>query len=149
MAAYSNNPGVSRKRKMTICEEPSTLVYTLLKPTAKLTFENFHLIVRSLHTYMVESITPMPETNCVHVKLGYLASVKNAFAKLGKLQLYATVHKLSAHVQDHELSALDALQKEFNFGGPSESDNTAPTKKRKRYIPSVELPEEYSEPEHE
>lgn len=143
--------GPSKKRRVNICEEPSTLVYTLLNPD-KLSFKNFSLIIRSLHTYMVEDIVPYADKNCVHVKLNYQASVKNAGMKLGKLSKFVSVHKLSTFVKDDELSTLDQLQRDFGFGA---HDDETPNKKvvrpqkRGRYLPSTAVLEEDSESEHE
>lgn len=110
-----------RKRKSQLCEEPSTLVYTLLTPS-KLPFKDFSLIIRSLHSYMVEDIVPMETSNTVHVKLNYQASVKNAKAKLGSLTGMVSVHKFSAFVKDDELSCLDKLRKQYGFGGQASND---------------------------
>lgn len=107
----------SRKRGRGIVEEPSTLVYTLIDPT--LPFDHFSLIVRSLHSYMVEDIVQNRELQTIHVKLGYLASVENARRKLGGLCDKIIVHKLSSFVKEDELSLLEKLQKEYNFGAPT------------------------------
>lgn len=98
-----------------IVKEPSTLVYTLLDTNA-LPFEDFSLLVRSLHTWMVESITPNPQSNNVHVKLSYQASVVNAYAKLGDLQNIVTITKLSSFIKDDEISRLEELRRRFNIG---------------------------------
>lgn len=98
-----------------LCQEPCTLVYTLLDTNA-LTFDEFSLIVRSLHSYMVDSIIPNPEYNNVHVKLNYQASVTNATAKLGGLQTTIGITKLSTFVQENEFSTLEQLRRKFGFG---------------------------------
>lgn len=97
-----------------ISHEPCTLVYTLLDSNA-ISFEDFSLIVRSLHSYMVDSIKPNPEQLNVHVKLNYQASLVNATAKLGDLQQYVGLTKLSSFVQDSELTRLEMLRKQFNI----------------------------------
>lgn len=144
----------SSKRRLNICEEPCTLVYTLLnEDLLNLNFDHFFLIVRDLHSYMVEDIVPHPETNCVHVKLGYLASLKNARAKLGKLRKYVAVSKLSTFIKDDELSTLDALRQRFGFGAQAlDSDEEedvqkvkCPAKKRKMFRNMSSTPEEVSE----
>lgn len=147
--------GYSRKRgNKNITEEPSTLVYTLLDPT-KLSFNKFDLIVRSLHSYMVDDIVKMPATNSVHVKLLYQASTANAIKKLGPiLPQYIAVNKLSTYVNETELTALDALKKEFGFGAATQDCDDQPVlpvrppaKKPKtpKYKPVPELIEEDSE----
>lgn len=111
-----------------IIEEPSTLVYSLLNPSA-LPFEHFSLIVRSLHKYMVEDIQEHRTSNTVHVKLQYQASVKNAFLKLGpKLAQWITICKLSQFVKDEELPLLDELRRKygFSFNADAADDESPP-----------------------
>lgn len=136
-----------RKRKVQLCEEPSTLVYTLLNPK-KLPFAKFSLIIRSLHSYMVDDILPMPDSNCVHVKLNYQASVKNACAKLGpNLERLICVTKLSSFIKDDELSLLDELKREYGFGTTNADEKKSRNKKAKTtesprgYIENTELSE--------
>lgn len=115
---------LQRKRRATnVTEEPCTLVYTLINP-CDLKFDDFCLIVRSLHTYMVEDIVPYPESNCVHVKLGYQASTANAIKKLGPmLPQYIAINKLSTYVKESELLTLDCLKKRFGFGAEAINDD--------------------------
>lgn len=135
---------------MNITEEPSTLVYTLLDHST-LPFEHFSLIVRSLHSYMVEEITPNEESKCMYVKLGYQASIKNATAKLGKLVTDISITKSSSHVDASELSLLDKLKKQYGFGGPAEEAATSRpiAKKARSYLPSANVLEEYPESQYE
>lgn len=140
-----------RKRKMQLCEEPSTLVYTLLN-TKKLPFDHFSLIIRSLHSYMVDAIIPSSEENCVRVKLLYQASVKNARAKLGKLSKFVTVHKMSQFIEDKELPLLDKLKSEFGFGvADDEAKTTSKSNKKPKllqegqYLENTEMSEGDSE----
>lgn len=99
-----------------LVEEPCTLVYTLLNPTA-VPYEHFSLIVRSLHKYMVEEITEHETARTIHVKLGYQASIKNAFIKLGPfLSRHIFISKLSQFVKDEELPLLDDLRRRYGFG---------------------------------
>lgn len=98
-----------------ITHEPSTLVYTLLDES-KINFDDFYLIVRSLHSYMVDSIVPNPEHLNVHVKLNYQASVSNAQQKLGALQSAVGVTKLSSHINESEFSRLEQLRRRFGVG---------------------------------
>lgn len=111
-----------------IVNEPCTLVYTLLD-TNVLSFDDFSLIVRSLHSYMVESIVPHPEENNVHVKLSYQASIANATAKLGTLQDCVSVTKLSSYIKDSEISHLEQLKRQFNIGF-GEASTSGPLRKQ-------------------
>lgn len=121
---------MKRKRASGVIEEPSTLVYTLLDPN-ELPFNDFSLIVRSLHTYMVEEITPYPASNTIHVKLGFQASVANACKKLGLLENVIAITKLSTFVADTELPLLDQLKRKYGFGIPNEEPETqVPTYKQ-------------------
>nr|QTE03842.1 MAG: hypothetical protein [Periparus ater parvoviridae sp.] len=118
-----------------ISYEPSTLVYTLLD-TSEISFNDFSLIVRSLHSYMVDSILPNPESNNVHVKLNYQASLANATAKLGSLQNIISVTKLSSFVKDTELTTLEQLRRRYNFGGDAPAaPSYLPGRNRQRAIP--------------
>lgn len=117
-------------RQPNISMEPCTLVYTLLDCNA-LKFDDFFLIIRSLHSYMVDSIVPNPEFKNVHVKLNYQASVANAHAKLGTLQSAVGVTKLSNHVKESEFAHLERLRRQFGIGnGESCSVNEQPTKRK-------------------
>lgn len=126
-----------------ITSEPCTLVYTLLD-TSTIPFDDFHLIVRSLHSFMVDDIIPHPESSNVHVKLQYQASVANAEAKLGDLAALVSVTKLSSFIKDSEISRLEQLKRRFNIGaaeppaGPSRPTKFA--KKGRRVNPYARQP---------
>lgn len=104
---------------------------------------------------MVEDIVPMPESNCVHVKLNYQASVKNAKAKLGALSALVSVHKFSAFVKDDELSLLDELKKQYGFGigadaeSPKSSHKKQKVSKKVTYLENTANPEDDSESDNE
>lgn len=98
-----------------ITYEPCTLVYTLLNEDV-ISFDDFCLLIRANHSFMVESINPNPETNNVQVKLNYQASLVNAISKLGDLQQVIAVTKLSAFVKENEISRLDDIRRRFNIG---------------------------------
>lgn len=115
--------------RMNVCHEPCTLVYTLLDDS-ECTFDDFCLIIRSLHTYMVDSITPNPDRNNVHVKLNYQASIANATAKLGFLQSCVGVTKLSTFVKESEYSRLEQLRRQFNIGTGMPDQEPGPTVRR-------------------
>lgn len=98
-----------------ITYESCTLVYTLLNPDV-LNFNDFNLIIRSLHSFMVEDIIPHEAVNNVHVKLGYQASVINAQRKLGKkLCNVIGVSKLSSHIKESEFSRLEQLRRKYGL----------------------------------
>lgn len=108
----------------------STLIYKL-NDEAPITFNQFYLIVRALHTYKVETFTPDEENKIVTVKLAYNASMKNVRAKLGSVP--ATVTKANPFIQNSELSELESLRSTFQFGATAEeeeSDTPRPNKKR-------------------
>lgn len=102
---------------------------------------------------MVESITPFPDRKCVHVKLGYQASVKNATAKLGLLSSSVIISKLSAFVEESEISLLADLRSKYGIGPSDDCEEKsrpkATPRKRSRYIPGPEAIEEDSEQECE
>lgn len=111
-----------------IVMEPCTLVYTNSNPKI-LPKDDFSLIVRANHKFMVESITPTPDGNSIQVKLGYQASCKNAIAKLGDLNQIISVSKASTLVKEHELSRLEELRRFFNMPtDPQEIQNPIVTK---------------------
>lgn len=124
------------------------MVYTLCSKS-KLPFDQFSLIVRSLHTYMVEDITPFADRNCVHVKLQYQASIKNATAKLGKLAAEINITKLSSFVSETEISLLADLRAKYGFGTTDDCETAKGGKskpgKRSRY--TVSAPAAESDPE--
>lgn len=97
-----------------ISYEPCTLVYTLLNEDS-LPYDDFYLIVRSLHSFMVESITPNRDMKQVHVRLGYQASVQNAICKLGKLSNVIGLSKLSNFIKENEFSRLEQLRRRYGL----------------------------------
>lgn len=135
----------------TISFEPCTLVYTLIDPEF-IPFDDFSLIIRSLHTYMVESVTPNPSMNNVHVKLNYQASIANAQKKLGGLTQAVGITKLSNHVKESEFSRLELLKQQYgiNHGSDEPLPYAAPRGRgRGRIFPSrppVYPPAPYGKP---
>lgn len=105
-----------------ITYEPCTLVYTLLNEDI-ISFDDFCLLIRANHSFMVESIVPNSDTNNVQVKLNYQASLVNAISKLGDLQQVVAVTKLSAYVKENELSRLDDLRRRFNINTSSATND--------------------------
>lgn len=96
---------------------PCTLVYTLNDLSA-MSFDDFSIVVRSLHSFNVDSFTPRPENNAMNVRLNYQASIANIKAKMGDLNDIISVFKLS-YVKENELSRLAELRSRYNFGGES------------------------------
>lgn len=109
------------KKRKALVEEPCTLVYTLTN-SKDLSFEDFGLLIRGMHSYMVEDITTFENTKTVHVKLGYQASIDNTTKKLKDLANYCVVSKLSSHVKDTEIQRLNELKLRFNIAGGSKSN---------------------------
>lgn len=107
------------RNMMSICYESCTIVYTLLDESV-INYEDFNLIIRGLHSFMVEGIESKPELKSVHVKLGYQASLKTAERKLGTLASVIGISKLSNYVKESEFSRLEQLKQ--RFGLPNGSD---------------------------
>nr|WGZ60557.1 NS3 [Densovirinae sp.]WGZ60561.1 NS3 [Densovirinae sp.] len=116
--------------RMCNTNETSTLMYQLVDESL-LAFNDFNLIVRSLHSYRVNKITPQPDSLSMVVELGYVCSLKNVASKLGSLPV--TVTKLNQNVGLDELDHLAALKRQFNFGTSEteEGETSKPAKKRK------------------
>lgn len=111
--------------------EPCTLVYSLLNPN-RIKFDDFYLIVRGLHNYMVESITPDALNNSVQVRLGYQASISNAINKLGGLRDDVGVSKMSSHIKENEFSRLELLRQQYGIQINSPDEYVPPAKPRGR-----------------
>lgn len=105
----------------TLTYEPCTLVYTLLD-TRIINFNQFYLIVRGNHNFMVDSITPLPDQNTVHVRLGYQASIVNAIKKLGYLSACVCVSKLNSLINQEEYGELEKLRQHFGIVQGATSD---------------------------
>lgn len=117
-----------------VCEY-STLIYSLAEE-APITFDQFNLIIRSLHGYKVDKIIPDKTTSTTSVGLHYFASVTNARKKLGpKLAEFIGIERVSENVKTCELQDLQRLRALYQFGGPIEEDEPATRKpnKKRRY----------------
>lgn len=101
-------------RNSGITYEPCTLVYTLLDEN-ELPFEDFYLYIRGIHSFMVEKFIPNAEMGNVHVHLQYQASVANFQEKLGGLQPYVALTKLSNFVQESEYGRLEHLRRMYGL----------------------------------
>lgn len=108
----------------------STLVYELDEQQKVLTFDEFFLIIRSLHSYRVTSIKPDREAGNVTVELGYVCSIKNVRSKLGVLPV--KVSKLNPNLDISELPLLSELRRKFGFGQVEAEESPAPKPAKKR-----------------
>lgn len=107
----------------------SILVYELDEQQHLISFEEFYLIVRSLHSYRVIEIIKREAERKIIVKLGYIASLKNVRAKTGTVP--CTVTKLNPNVGLSELDELAQLRSRFGFGQAEEEEITAPKPAKK------------------
>lgn len=111
--------------------ESSTLIYSL-NPDADLTFDQFSLIVRSLHSYKVENIENLPDSKCIIIYLSYNASMKNVRHRLGSVP--CTVRKCNPFVKPEELNDVEALRNKYGFGSAVDDEEEQaqwPAKKRR------------------
>lgn len=115
-----------------------TLIYSL-DPGAPITFDQFTLIVRSLHSYKVKYFKTYLESNIIEVKLDYNASMKNVRAKLGNVP--GTVIKANPYIQTNEISELESLRSTFRFGNEAaEEEPEVPVAPKKRKYKKVSTP---------
>lgn len=112
--------------------ESCTLIYTLIDSTV-ITFSEFYLIVRGLHSWKVKKFEPKEAESSVYVYLDYNASLKNVRAKLGTLPV--VVNKQNPFVDTSELSDLSTLRAKFGFGRPTEEEEpeTPVAGKKRKY----------------
>lgn len=123
-----------------IVKEPSTLVYTLLNAKV-IDFDDFYLLVRANHNYMVESVKPFPDDLSVHVRVNFQASVANFHAKLGSIAPYVAVTKLSSLIHENEYARLDQLKRHYGIGTSSGvPSNPAATPLRQFAVPTAPAP---------
>lgn len=112
-----------------------TLRY-VLHSDAPITFDQFSLIVRSLHSYKVQYFKTYPDVKSVEVKLDYNASMKNVRAKLGELP--ASVFKSNPYVASEEITQLENLRSTFKFGINTEEEepeiSTVPKKRKYKKV---------------
>lgn len=116
----------------------SSLVYTI-KDKKAITFDEFLVAVKHLHSFKVISIDPDIETNSITVNLGYNCSMKNVRAKLGRLPV--SVVKLNPQLKPSELGTLQSLCNKFGFGGEIEEEaDPVPEPPKKRTNKGVPKP---------
>lgn len=111
--------------------EYSTLIYTLHEG-APITFDNFYLIIRSLHGFKVDAITPSPETSTITVSVFFYANVQNARKKLGGLSEFIDVSRISEQIKPHELSDLAKLRALYKFGSGADEEESSSSKQNKK-----------------
>lgn len=112
----------------------SSLVYTLLDSEA-VTWSEFSLIVRSLHSYEVISFNEDQECKTITVTVGYFANAKNARRRLGGASDYIAVSRESSNVRREELQTLQQLRRKFGFGRDNDDEECPPSNsnKKRRY----------------
>lgn len=109
----------------------SSLIYTLNSDQNDLSFDEFVIVVKSLHSFRVQEITPDPINKSVIVKLNYNCSMKNVRAKAGNLPV--TVFKVNPNIAPAELSTLETLRNKFRFGvETTEEEHNLPEPPKKR-----------------
>lgn len=111
----------------------SSLTYTLIDDTV--TWSEFSLIIRSLHSYEVISINEDPECKAITVTVGYFANQNNARKRLGKCQEFIAVSRESTNIRKEELQTLQQLRRKFGFGRNDDDEECPPSKshKKRRY----------------
>lgn len=117
-----------------IISERSALTYTLL--TDELKWDEFSLIVRSLHSYKVISFDESPESKTITVNVAYFANAKNARQRLGRASDHIEVSRESSFVQREELQTLQQLRRRLGFGGHVDDEEPSTSKshaKKRRY----------------
>lgn len=96
-----------------------TLIYAL-NSNATITFNQFYLIVRSLHVYKVKNIIKKEDQGVIEVTLDYNCSMKTVRAKLGNVP--GTVTKQNPFVSSAEVNELEKLRAELGFGLSTEEE---------------------------
>lgn len=115
--------------------QQSSLVYTLLN-SEQISWDEFSLIIRSLHSYRVTSSQEDPETQTITVTLDYFANTANAQRRLGKAGEFIAVSRLSSNIKNDELQTLQHLKRKFEFGREfeeEEHDSSKQGKKKQKY----------------
>lgn len=113
------------------CDQ-STLIYTLAPDCTALSWDEFSLIVRSLHSYKIINIKEEKPAGTISVTVGYFANTANARRRLGNAAEYIGVSRLSSSVRIGELQTLQQLRSKFGFGGPIDEEEPAPSGKNSR-----------------
>lgn len=112
--------------------EQSTLVYTLKPDCTEVTWHEFSLIVRSLHSYKVIERKEDPESGTISVTVGYFANTTNARKRLGTTGNFISVSRLSSSIEVSELQTLHNLRSKFDFGGSLDEEESNPSGKGRK-----------------
>lgn len=115
----------------TAAAEQSSLTYTLLNE-AELSWSEFDLIIRSLHSYKVIKFEPNEESKTITVTVAYFANAGNARRKLGRLDGLIGVSRESSNVQLSELQTLQRLRAKYGFGKVDDDEECETPKPRKK-----------------
>lgn len=127
---FSSFPFITQQQAAN-CEQ-STLIYTLAKDCEKINWNEFSLIIRSLHSYKVLEHKEDEKNGTVSVTVGYFANCSNARKRLAGLSEFISVSRLSTNINPNELQTLQELRAKFGFGNPiDEEESIPPTKGRK------------------
>lgn len=118
---YSASAGLS------CVPQQSSLVYTLTD-AEQITYDEFSLIIRSLHSYKVIGTEECRETNTITVTLEYFANAGNARRRLGKAAEFISVARLSSNIRNDELQTLNMLKRKFEFGRDYEEEEPETSK---------------------
>lgn len=110
--------------------QQSSLVYTLLDAD-KITWDEFSLIIRSLHSYRVAGTQESPETSTITITLDYFANAANAQRRLGKAGQFIAVSRVSSNIKTDELQTLQRLKRKFEFGRDYEEEESDSSKQGK------------------
>lgn len=137
-AIFNSYPYATQSLPPAPCEQ-STLIYTLAKNCTELSWNEFSIIVRSLHSYKVLERKEDEVTGTITITVGYFANVANARKRLGGAGNYISVSRLSSQIQTSELQTLQELRNKFGFGcvpedeEPTSPNNNRSKNKRKKY----------------
>lgn len=110
-----------------------TLCYSkeLTPDGSSLSFHEFSLIIKDLHSYKVKGFEENPEGEQMIVHLCYNASMKNVRQRLGNLPV--TVRKINPFIRPEEIRTVETLRRRFKFGNITEEEEPEtpkPAKKR-------------------
>lgn len=111
--------------------EQSVLTYTLLDET-QITWPEFSLIIRSLHSFKVISFNEDKESKTIAVTVAYFANTGNARKRLGNASKFIEVSRESSNVQHDELQTLQQLRRKFGFGRTNDDEECPPPEQNKK-----------------
>lgn len=111
--------------------EQSSLTYTIID-NDKITWSEFSLIIRSLHSYKVISFNEDEQNKTITVTVAYFANAANARKRLGRASEIIGVSRESSNVQKDELQTLQQLRRKFGFGRDNDEEECPPPKSHKK-----------------